>query len=143
MLIKYNLVTILILSYLPNPLRGFNTYAMNISNYSYHPSNDTTPRATPSRSLTRAPTEGEIRSAILGPEKCPHLEDRGGFRVWDLNNLYRGVTIEPGDFNCFAWSVGHTDRWLEGGSVADMNDLCKSGLITSVRIIRLTRFSSR
>jgi hypothetical protein len=100
-------------------------------------------RATPSRERTRAPTEGQLATYQTGPDRFFNLARRGSFRTWPLEGLFRtrrldgvlasdgsplyqDVIIDGTNFNCFAWSLGHTDRWIEGGSVEQMEELCAS-----------------
>lgn len=75
------------------------------------------PVPTPPASLLRDPSEGELATWEKGPNKFP---DIGNFKV------YKSV---PGSddtpYNCFAWSVGFTDRWLEGGTREQMKALCE------------------
>ncbi|KAI1346527.1 hypothetical protein F5Y01DRAFT_321665 [Xylaria sp. FL0043] len=84
-----------------------------------HHTNNNEFRPTPE--LSRAQTPGSF--TLQGFERrFPNLSLLGSFRVWPLEDLYPGIIIEAPIFNCFAWSVGHTDRWVEGGTVEDMND---------------------
>lgn len=89
-----------------------------------HPSNDGALRPSPSLSKAEKPSEGELQCYETGVNKFPNLANLGGFRTWPLENLFPGVILTRSDFNCFGWSVGHTDRWIEGGTVVDMERLC-------------------
>lgn len=89
-----------------------------------HPSNNGDYRPTPSKSKLRAPTEGELEVYQRGVHRFPLLYDRGSFRTWPLENLFPEVILDRLDFNCFAWSVGYTNRWIQGSTVEDMNALC-------------------
>lgn len=81
-------------------------------------------RPTPPLSKSRQPSPGELLTYQTGAENFPELAGRGSFRLWD--DLNAGVPVTQGDFNSFAWSLGHTDRWIQGGSLQDMKDLCET-----------------
>ncbi|KAK4166834.1 hypothetical protein QBC43DRAFT_312528 [Cladorrhinum sp. PSN259] len=69
---------------------------------------------TPPANTGRNPTAGELASYQTGADRFINLAPLGGFRCFDLAN------VDMARFNCFAWSVGFTDRWIQGGSQADM-----------------------
>lgn len=91
-----------------------------------HPSNNGAIRPTPDLSRAQQPTEGELECYERGVDKFPNLARLGSFLTWSLEGLFPGVTLANYNFNCIGWSVGHTDRWIEPGSVEDMDALCKS-----------------
>lgn len=90
-----------------------------------HPTNDGRYRPTPPVSKGREATPGELMCYQTGTSRFPHLGSLGGFHTWPLEHLYEGVTLTGNAFNCMAWAVGHTDRWIDPGTVAEMEDLCK------------------
>jgi hypothetical protein len=95
------------------------------SQHQIHPSNDNRYRPTPSLDSCRQPSDGQLATYQTGPNKFPNLAAHGGFLLWSLSGLYEGVTIDPQDFNCISWAVGHTDRWIEPSSDEKMTELCK------------------
>ncbi|RMZ83627.1 hypothetical protein DV738_g1135, partial [Chaetothyriales sp. CBS 135597] len=99
---------------------------MQAPSHPRHPSNDGAVRHNPDISKTRQPLEGELLSFQNGPERFPNLAQLGSFRTWPLTGLYTGVQIAPDDFNCFAWSVWHTNRWIDGGTEDEMNILYRT-----------------
>ncbi|KAK3374551.1 hypothetical protein B0H63DRAFT_252940 [Podospora didyma] len=78
------------------------------------------PVPTPAVTALRDPTAGERAQNETGVDRFRHLATRGSFKCWDWRIL-PGATDKS--FNCFAWSLGFTDRWVEGGSRAQMNRL--------------------
>lgn len=80
------------------------------------------PVPTPAANTSRAPTGGELATYETGTDRFPNLGALGSFRCWDWQNL---PGVNNHGFNCFAWSVGFTDRWIQGGSRGEMQRLCK------------------
>lgn len=89
-----------------------------------HPTNTPVYRRTPSLSIARRPSEAEVLCFETGPERHPYLSYFGGFRSWKLQEAFPGIVIDPRQFNCLAWAVGHTDRWIEPAFEEDINDTC-------------------
>ena len=77
---------------------------------------------TPAANTAAAPTAGELETYETGTDRFVHLAEYGSFRTFDVAAL----GADPAKFNCFAWSVGFTDRWIQGGTKEDMVRLCKS-----------------
>ncbi|KAI1277941.1 hypothetical protein F5Y07DRAFT_77974 [Xylaria sp. FL0933] len=88
-----------------------------------HPTNTREYRPTPDISRSRAPTVSEIEYYETGSTRFPGMSLSGSFRVWPLEELFPGIIIQDWNFNCFGWSLGHTDRWIDGGTVEEMNRL--------------------
>ncbi len=76
---------------------------------------------TPAASTLRDPTDGDLETYQDGTDRFLHLAEYGGFRNFDVAS----ISADPARFNCFAWSVGFTDRWIQGGTKDDMVRLCK------------------
>ncbi len=76
---------------------------------------------TPNLNTLTAPSEGEVVTYQTGTDRFYDLDRLGGFRNFNA----AAISADPTRFNCFAWSVGFTDRWIQGGSKADMVRLCK------------------
>ncbi|KAI0193458.1 hypothetical protein F4808DRAFT_442217 [Astrocystis sublimbata] len=94
-----------------------------------HHTNDKRYRPTPTLDEARQPSEGELGCYQTGPQRHPNLGRCGSFRVWELRQteqdekegkVFPDIVINNDNFNCIAWSVGHTDRWLQPGR--EMND---------------------
>ena len=77
--------------------------------------------ATPAASTLEAPSAGDLETYETGTDRFFHLAEYGSFRNFDVAAL----SADPARFNCFAWSVGFTDRWIQGGTKEDMVRLCK------------------
>lgn len=76
---------------------------------------------TPAANTTTAPSEAEIATYQTGPDRFLNITQLGSFRVFNA----AAISTDPARFNCFAWSVGFTDRWIQGGTREDMVRLCK------------------
>ncbi|KAK4136087.1 hypothetical protein BT67DRAFT_454826 [Trichocladium antarcticum] len=75
---------------------------------------------TPDHRTLVAPTESDVATYQTGPDKFVNLGPLGGFRNFNITAL----GADQARFNCFAWSVGFTDRWIQGGTKDDMARLC-------------------
>jgi hypothetical protein len=84
------------------------------------------PDPTPPANENRRPTAGELLVWQTGPARFPNLAGNGSFKVWDHRAYFPWVEAIDTEFNCFSWSLGHTDRWFEGGTVEQMESLCKT-----------------
>lgn len=51
-----------------------------------------------------------------GPERFPNI---GQFKVYVVN-----ANVDEKKYNCFAWSIGFQDRWINGGTREQMKILC-------------------
>jgi hypothetical protein len=76
---------------------------------------------TPNHNTLAAPSAGDVATYETGADRFANLAALGGFRNFDAAS----ISTDPTRFNCFAWSVGFTDRWIQGGTKADMQRLCK------------------
>jgi hypothetical protein len=83
---------------------------------------------TPPLTELRDPTMGERQTFETGADRYVNLATWGSFKCWDWEGL---PAVHPHGFNCFAWSMGFTDRWIQGGTRAKMNRLCKVSDVVS------------
>ncbi|KAM3547478.1 hypothetical protein ARSEF4850_010004, partial [Beauveria asiatica] len=81
------------------------------------------PRPAPDPSRSRKPTAGELECYQNGRDRFPDLARLGSFGTWDPEEMYSAAHVDATRFNCISWSVGHTDRWIEPGTVEEMNRL--------------------
>ncbi|ROV99684.1 hypothetical protein VSDG_03026 [Cytospora chrysosperma] len=93
------------------------------------------PIATPSSSRLRAPTEGELATWKNGPDRFPNIKDV---------KVYTDTHIIPGErqYNCFAWSLGFQDRWVDGGTRDEMVKLFSTSLSDGSKSTSSRTFSS-
>lgn len=73
---------------------------------------------TPPADRLRTPSAGELASYQTGPDRFVNLAALGGFQTFTVHGL------DLTRFNCFAWSLGFTDRWIQGGTRDVMEQLC-------------------
>lgn len=71
------------------------------------------PVPTPAANSATTPTAGELAVFKVGFARFPNI---GDFMVFEH--------AKNTNYNCFAWSLGFQDRWLEGGTRAEMVRLC-------------------
>lgn len=77
---------------------------------------------TPAANTLVGPSAGDLETYENGADRFVNLGALGSFANFNA----AAISPDPGRFNCFAWSVGFTDRWIQGGTRADMVRLCKS-----------------